>query len=74
MLPTTESVNMLNKGNQDQTGQTRQSSVALLAGGEKLKRARILVKWIKWKIRTIIETTTGIARSFLKHLFLNHTY
>ena len=55
----TQNADMMNRRNQNQTGQT---------GGEKLKRPRILVTWIKWKIRTIIETTTGIARSFLKHL------
>ena len=84
MFLTTKIAGMMNRRNQNQTGQT---------GGEKLKRPRILVTWIKWKIRTIIETTTGIARSFLKHLtyffrrcfrtyvcprhikvFLNHTY
>ena len=45
MLLTTESVNMLNKGNHDQSSQTRQSSATSIAGGEKLKRPRILVTW-----------------------------
>ena len=67
MLPITRITGMINKGNQNQTGQT---------GGEKLKKAKILVK-IKWKFKTIIETTAGIvseatlfhrARSFLRHL------
>ena len=55
----TQNADMMNRRNQNQTGQT---------GGEKLKRPRILVKWVRCKFKTTIETTAGIARSFLKHL------
>ena len=57
MFLTTKIAGMMNRRNQNQTGQT---------GGEKLKKTRILVKWIKWKIRTIIETTTGVPRKFFR--------
>jgi len=59
MRLTTGNTDMMNRRNQNQTGQT---------GGEEVKWTRILVRWIKWKIITIKEMTARSAMRFYRHL------
>jgi len=54
-----KNADLMNKRNQNQSGQT---------GGESVKWTRIPVKWMRCKMKTIKETTARTAMSFCRSL------